>query len=198
MMKTTQLQLFGTNGKENSKKANKYMKVFYFTFLFLILASLSQGADIPQGAINYYLNKYGHKQNNTLKIIPVELRGDGSTQYLMTFANGDWSGPESGWTVVERMYGQWGEPKTLSQRGEIANFSLMAFDPDKASFVYLPCYKHNGIITRWRKNWTFTYLEKDVLTTVYFWDPSQIGLTENDFNTLMDSKKVTIVSKSAP
>jgi hypothetical protein len=174
------------------------MKTFLLTFFLLILTGLSQGADIPQGAINYYVNKYGHDKNDTLKIIPVDLRGDGSTQYLMTFAKGDWSGPESGWTVVVRENGQWGEPKTLGLRGEIANFSLMAFDPDKASFVHLPSYKHNGIITRWRKNWTFTYLENDVLTTVYFWAPSQIGLTDDALNTLMDSKKVRIVRKSVP
>ena len=174
------------------------MKTLLLAFAFFATASLGLGCDIPRGVIDYYASKYGHEHPDTVQMVQVDFNGDGSSQFLMTFAKGDWAGPESGWTVVELKNGQWGEPKTLGFHGEIANFSAMAFDPDKASFVYLPSYKRNGLITRWRKNWTFTYLEKDVLTTVYFWTPSQVGLADDAFKQLMDSKKVTVIQKQVP
>ena len=188
-----------TNGSNpDYQKVNKAMKLYLIMLVLFLAVSYCFGDNTQLGAVNYYANKYGHEHPDTVQIVQVDFNGDGSSQFIMTFAKRDWAGPESGWTVVELKNGQWGEPRTLGFHGEIVDFSAMAFDPDKASFVYLPSYKRNGLITRWRKNWTFTYLENDTLTTVYFWTPSQVGLADDAFKQLMDSKKVTVIQKQVP
>lgn len=170
------------------------MKKSLIVLFFFVMLSLGWCDEIPQGAINYYANKYGHKHPDTLQAVQVDFKGDGSRQFLMTFANGDWEGPEAVWGVIELKNGQWAELKTLDADGEIKDFSAVGFDPAETSFVFLPSYKHNGILTRARRGrvWTFTYLEKGVLNTLYFWTASQVGLTDDGLKKLMDAHKITV------
>ena len=66
--------------------------------------------------------------------------------------------------------------------------------PLRQVFVYLPSYKHNGLLTHLRRGrvWTFVYLEKDVLNTLFFWTPPEIGLTEQSLKKLLDANKITV------
>ena len=173
------------------------MKLNLIALLLLTTVISGWGVDIPQGAVIYFAQKYGHKHPDAVQIVQVNFNEDSSREYLMTFAKGDWEGPEGGWTVVELKNGSWVEPKTLDTDGQIKDFGAVDFDPELACFAYLPSYKHNGILAHSRKSktWWFTYLAGDVLNTVYFWTPSQVGLTDESLQKLMESKKMTVVQQ---
>jgi hypothetical protein len=174
------------------------MKPLRFILILLATASLSWGDDVPQGAVDYFANKYGHDHPDTLQIVPVSFRGNGPHQFLMTFAKDDWTGPDAVWGVVEFTNGQWGEPKTIDIDGQTKDFSAINFDPTDASFVYLPSYKRYGLLAHWRRDWTFTYFTNDAVYTYYFWTASQVGLTEDALKKLMDAHKVTVVQRTVP
>ena len=174
------------------------MKITLIISILFCFVSLSLGDEIPQGAIDYFANKNGHKHPDTLQIVQVDFKGNGSNQFLMTFANGDWEGPQAVWGVVELKNDLWTEPKTLDTDGQIKDFSAVGFDPGETSFVYLPSYKHNGLLTRVRRGrvWTFTYLEKDVLNTVFFWTAPEVGLTEQSLEKLRKANKITVQQRT--
>lgn len=186
------------NGRLAFRPVNKSVKTLLIAVIAFTTASFCWGDDIPQEAVNYYANKYGHEHPDTLQVVQIDFKGGGSRQLLMTFAKRDWSGPEAVWAVIEFKNGQWVEPKTLDIDGDIKDFSALQFDPADASFVYLPSYKHYGLLAHWRKNWTFTYLENDVLNTVYFWTAPEVGLTEQSLKNLMDANKITLQQRTIP
>jgi hypothetical protein len=151
-----------------------------------------------QGEIEYYADKYGRENPDTIQIARVDFKRDGAPQYLLTFASGDWNGSNAIWGVVELKNGRWSEVQTLDTDGAIKDYSVLRFDPADASFVYLPSYKRNGLLVHRREYWTFTYLEKDVLDTAYFWTVSQTGLTNDTLKQLVDSKKLMLIRTQVP
>jgi len=190
--------LFKMNGDMGYRGPSNSMKLLIIIATLFITVSSSLGDDIPQGAVDYFANKYGHEHPDTLQIVPVNFRENGPRQYLMTFAKDDWKGPDAVWGVVEFKNGQWSEPKTFDIDGEAKDFSAMNFDPTDASFVYLPSYKRYGLFAHWRKNWTFTYLTGDALCTLYLWTASQVGLTDDGLKKLMDAHRVTVQKCTVP
>jgi hypothetical protein len=174
------------------------MKLTATSLFFLATCGLILADDIPQGAIDYFA-QLGHEHPDTIRIVEVDLKGDGTQQYLMTFAKGDWSGPDAVWSVVENDNGVWKEPKMLDIDGQVKDFSGMTFDPLNAAFIYLPSYKRKGLLAQWKHNWTFTYLlDSGVLFTTWFWTPSQAGLTEKGIEELIKTHKVAVVQKAVP
>lgn len=159
-------------------------------------------AGIPQNAIDFFARKNRHNHPNTAQIIEVDFRGDGSPQFLMTFVkgDGDWYGGETFWTLIEFKEGQWSTPKWIDEGGTVWDEALLDFDPNASAFVYLPSYKRNGLLEHAKrfKLWTFTYFEKNILNTLFFWDPADVGLTGASIEEMIQANKVTVIQNKVP
>ena len=185
---------FRTSGKLVCRIVNRKMKILLIVSTILMTARCAWCDDVPQAVVDYFAAKNGHAHPDALQIVPVDFKGAGSHQFLMTFAKDNWEGPEAVWAVVELRNGQWTEPKTLDYDGEIKDFSAVNFNPERTSFFYLPSYKHKGLVEYSPKErvWTFTYLNGDVINAVLFWTASQVGLTEDALKKLMAAHKVNV------
>lgn len=100
------------------------------------------------------------------------------------------------WTFFEFKDNQWIQPKTQEFGGEVSNIAGVDFDHTNAGNVYVKKFKKKGILSynqRFRFGY-FTYLDAidNILKTIQFLKPSEIGMTEEELIKLIDSGKLNI------
>lgn len=100
------------------------------------------------------------------------------------------------WDVFEFKNNKWVQPKTRESGGNIFNGGFVDFDYTTAGNVYVEKFKRKGILSynqRLRFGY-FTYFDpkNNILKTVHFLNPSEIGMKEMDLVKLRDSAKLDI------
>jgi len=100
------------------------------------------------------------------------------------------------WTVFEFRKNQWVNPKIQEPDGSISIYGGVDFDHTNAGNVYVEKFKRKGILSynqRLRFGY-FTYFDpkNNILKTVHFLNPSEIGMKELDLVKLRDSAKLEI------
>jgi hypothetical protein len=100
------------------------------------------------------------------------------------------------WTFFEFRKDHWVKPKIQDPDGSISNDGGVDFDHTNAGNVYVEKFKRKGILSynRELRFGYFTYLDpsRNILKTVHFLKPSEIGIKEVDLVKLRDSAKLDI------
>lgn len=100
------------------------------------------------------------------------------------------------WSFFEFNKNKWVEPKTQEPDGTICKYGCVDFDHTNAGNVYVEKFKKKGILSynEELRFGDFTYLDPsdNILKTVHFLKPSQVGMQEGDLIKLRDSGRLHV------
>lgn len=195
------------SGKKKRKLMNKRktMKLIILlcSAMFALLPHSGIAEESLESAIQAYVSKFGHSDQDYLMYIPIDLGGKSKNSVLLTFSSGYYDKSQGYmWAALFFEDGEWKEPKTREFNGNVIKFSAISFDPASAGAAYLQKFKRNGLLACFPRlgAWSFTYLDSkdDTLKTVWFAKASEVDLTEDQLVNLRDAGALSIQWKAVP